>query len=78
MNEDKNFDKRNALNAELASLMSGLSANTSPIGDWKVIKVYEARMLGKEDPYDMEELAAQRQTARDRINEIQNELKKLG
>ena len=78
MNEDKNFDKRNALNAELASLMSGLSANTSPIGDWKVIKVYEARMLGKEDPYDMEELSAQRQTARDRINEIQNELKKLG
>lgn len=77
MNEDKNFDKRNALNAELASLMSGLSANTSPIGDWKVIKVYEARMLGKEDPYDMEELAAERQTARDRINEIQNELKKL-
>lgn len=77
MNEDKNFDKRNALNAELASLMSGLSANTSPIGDWKVIKVYEARMLGKEDPYDMEELAAERQAARDRINEIQNELKKL-
>ncbi|SFO61693.1 hypothetical protein [Prevotella sp. tf2-5] len=77
MNEDKNFDKRNALNAELASLMSGLSANTSPIGDWKVIKVYEARMLGKEDPYDMEELAAERQAVRDRINEIQKELKKL-
>ncbi len=77
MNEDKNFDKRNALNAELASLMSGLSANTSPIGDWKVIKVYEARMLGKEDPYNMEELAAQRQTARDRINEIQEELSTL-
>lgn len=77
MNEDKNFDKRNALRAELASLMSGLSANTSPIGDWKVIKVYEARMLGKEDPYDIEELAAKRQTVRDRINEIQNELKEL-
>lgn len=77
MNEDKNFDKRNALNAELASLMSGLSANTSPIGDWKVIKVYEARMLGKEDPYNMEELAAERQAVRDRINEIQKELKKL-
>lgn len=78
MNEDKNFDKRNALRAELAELMSGLSANTSPIGDWKVIKVYEARMLGKEDPYDMEQLTAERQAARERINEIQNELKKLG
>ena len=77
MNEDKNFDKRNALRAELAELMSGLSANTSPIGDWKVIKVYEARMLGKEDPYDMEELAAQRQTVRDRINAIQEELSTL-
>lgn len=78
MNKDKNFDKRNALRAELAELMSGLSANTSPIGDWKVIKVYEARMLDKEDPYDMEQLAAERQAVRDRINEIQNELKKLG
>ena len=77
MNEYKNFDKRNALRAELAELMSGLSANTSPIGDWKVIKVYEARMLGKEDPYDMEELAAQRQTVRDRINAIQEELSTL-
>lgn len=75
--EDKNFDKRNALNAELASLMSSLSANTSPIGDWKVIKIYEARLKGEADPYDFEELSAERQTARDRINEIQKELKKL-
>ena len=78
MNKDKNFDKRNALRAELAELMSGLSANTSPIGDWKVIKVYEARMLGKEDPYDMEELAAKRQAGRDRSNEIKKEKKKHG
>lgn len=77
MNEDKNFNKRNALRAELAELMSGLSANTSPIGDWKVIKVYEARMLGNEDPYNMEELSAQRQAARDRINAIQEELSTL-
>jgi hypothetical protein len=78
MIDDKNFSKRNILNAELAQLMSNLSANTSNIGDWKVIKIYEARMEGREDPYDMEELAAKRQAARDRINEIQNELKKLG
>ena len=77
MNEDKNFAKRNALNAELAALMSSLSANTSAIGDWKVIKIYEARMKGDEDPYDFDELAAQRQAARDRINEVQQELKKL-
>ena len=39
MNEDQNFSKRNALNAEKAQLMSSLAANTSPIGDWKVMKI---------------------------------------
>lgn len=77
MNDEKNFAKRNALNAELAALMSSLSANTSDIGDWKVIKIYEARMKGDKDPYDFDELVAQRQAARDRINEVQQELKKL-
>ena len=77
MNEEKDFAKRNALNAELAALMSSLSANTSDIGDWKVIKIYEARLKGEQDPYDFDELAAQRQAARDRINEVQQELKKL-
>jgi hypothetical protein len=77
MNEDQNFSKRNALNAELAQLMGNLSASTSPIGDWKVIKSYEARMEGKDDPYDFEKLAAERQAARDRINEIQAELREL-
>lgn len=77
MNEDKDFAKRNALNAEMAQLMSNLSANTSSIGDWKVIKCYEARMQGLPDPYDFDELMVNRQAARDRINEIQSELKKL-
>ncbi len=77
MNEDKNFDRINALKAELAQLMSNLSANTSSIGDWKVIKIYEARIEGKEDPYDFDELAAARQATRVRINEVQEELKEL-
>lgn len=77
MNEDKNFDKRNALNAELAQLMGNLAANTSPIGDWKIIKIYEARMEGQEDPYDFDSLAAARQATRVRINEIQKELEEL-
>lgn len=77
MNEDQYFDLRNALMAEMAQLMSNLSANTSSIGDWKVIKIYEARIKGEQDPYDFETLAAQRQVARDRINEIQEELKEL-
>ncbi len=77
MSEDKNFDKRNALRAEMAQLSSNLSANTSSIGDWKVIKIYEARMKGEEDPYDFDVLAADRQAARDRINAIQKELEEL-
>lgn len=77
MNEDKNFDKRNALNAEKAQLMSNLAANTSPIGDWKIMKIYEARMKGAEDPYDFEDLTHQRQAARDRIEDIDVELRRL-
>ena len=77
MNEDQNFDKRNALNAERAQLMSSLSANTSPIGDWKIAKIQEARMMGEADPYDVVELVNQRRAASIRINEIAIELKKL-
>lgn len=77
MNEDQNFDLRNALNAEKAQLMSSLSANTSPIGDWKIMKIYEARMKGEADPYNFEELTAQRQAARERISDINIELDRL-
>ena len=34
-------------------------------------------MLGKEDPYDFDELASLRQTTRVRINEVQEALKNL-
>ena len=77
MNEDQNFDKRNVLKAERAQLMSNLSANTSPIGDWKIARIQEARMMGEPDPYDAVELVDQRRAARNRINEIDIELKKL-
>lgn len=77
MNEDQNFDLRNALNAERASLMSSLSANTSDIGDWKIAKIQEARMMGEQDPYDLVELSTRRRAARIRINEIDIELRKL-
>ena len=70
MEEDKYFNERNALNAEKAQLMSNLAANTSSIGDWKIMKIYEARMRGAEDPYDFDALVLQRQAARDRIQEI--------
>lgn len=59
---------------EIINLMSQLSSTASDIGDWKISKIYEYRMLGKEDPYDFEELAAARQAVRDKINELQTEV----
>ena len=59
---------------EIYDLTVYLSSAYSDIGDWKIIKIYEARLQGKEDPYDLEELIAKRQAARDRINELQKEL----
>lgn len=59
---------------EICDLTSHLSSAYSDIGDWKIIKIYEARLLGKEDPYDLNELMAKRQAARERINELQSEL----
>lgn len=77
MNQDQNFDLRNSLNAERSQLMSSLSANTSPIGNWKISNIQEARMMGEADPYDLVALSTQRRAARIRINEIDIELKRL-
>ena len=59
---------------EIINLTSQLSSNISDIGDWKISKIYEYRMLGKDDPYDFEALAAQRQDVRDKINALQTEI----
>lgn len=77
MNEELYFDEKNALRAEMSQLMSSLSANTSPIGDWKIMKIYEARMKGEDDPYNFDELTSQRQAARERIDDIKIELARL-
>ncbi len=74
MDEDQ---KRQDLEAELRVLHSSLDASSSEIGDWKIIKIYEARLQGLPDPYDYEELALQREAARIRIREINEELEKL-
>lgn len=54
-------------------LKSLLSSQESPIGDWKVVKIYEARLTGDEDPYGVTELMQNRQLVRDKINELQAE-----
>ena len=75
---DEKDVKRDALEAEIRALVSSLDAPSSAIGDWKIVKIYEARLKGESDPYKYEELAAKRQATRDRINELQDELAKLG
>ena len=57
--------------AELRCLRSSLQENSSEIGDWKIVKCMEANLLGEEMPYDVNELNAERQKVRDRINELE-------
>ena len=65
---------RERIESEIRTLQSKLDAPTSDIGDWKIIKIYEARLSGESDPYDYEELKAARQAVRDKINELQAQL----
>ena len=69
--------KREEINAEIRCLVSQLTAPTSSIGDWKIIKCYEAKLKEEELPYDLDALTAKRQTARDKINELQAQLETL-
>lgn len=62
---------REIYEGELRCLRSSLLANTSEIGDWKIVKCMEAKLLGEELPYDINELNAERQKVRDRINELE-------
>lgn len=41
--------------------------------DYKIIKCYEASLLGEEMPYDFTELAKEREQLRDKINELLGE-----
>lgn len=60
--------------SQIQTLISRLQAPTSDIGDWKIVKCYEAMLQNKEMPYDLDTLLAQRQAVRDKINRLQAEL----
>lgn len=74
---EERMQQRELIESEIRSLVSQLSAPSSPIGDWKIIKIYEARLSNQPDPYNYEELSAARQNARNRINELQTQLGQL-
>lgn len=67
----------NDLTTEMLECESRLSSSASDIGDWKVIKCYEASLQSKPMPYDIDDLMQKRQQMRNRINEIQEHLKEL-
>ncbi len=66
--------ERDAIESQIRTLTSKLDTPTSDIGDWKIIKIYEARLSGESDPYNYEELKAARQAVRDEINALQAQL----
>ena len=59
---------------EIINLRLKLSSDLSDIGDYKLVKTYEARLKGEEDPYDTDDLIAKRKAVRDEINKLQAEL----
>lgn len=62
--EDKNKIKK-----EIKTLKASISGT-----DYKVIKCYEASLIGEELPYDIAALHNERQEIRNRINELQQKL----
>lgn len=67
----------NDLTSEMMECESRLFYSASDIGDWKIIKCYEAKLQSKPMPYDIDDLMEKRQMMRNRINEIQEQLKEL-
>ncbi len=65
------------LRAEVSELIKKLSSNSSDIGDWKVIKIYEYRMAGKSDPYDFDKVHSDREKIRKKINDLKEKIKEI-
>ena len=63
-------DRQSELILDIESLKSELQES-----DYKVIKCAEAMAIGAEMPYDMASLHKERQALRDKINELESEVK---
>ena len=58
----------------IINMTCDLSSHASEYGDWKIAKIYEARLNGEPDPYNADKLIAKRQEIRDSINATRKEL----
>lgn len=67
--------ERDRIESQIRGLVSQLEAPTSDIGDWKIVKCYEAQLLGNPMPYDLQELTTLRQEVRNTINALQERLR---
>lgn len=63
-------DDNGLLLSEIERLKSKLQAS-----DYKITKIAEAMAIGAELPYDAQALHKERQTLRDKINELESEVK---
>ena len=63
-------DRQRELILDIESLKSELQES-----DYKVIKCAEAMAVGAEMPYNVTELHKERQALRDKINELESEVK---
>ena len=69
--------ERSRIEGQIRELIAELDAPNSAIGDWKVVKCYEAKLQDLQLPYNLNELMAARQQVRNQINELQNQLAEL-
>ena len=75
MNEKEH--QMESISQEIINLKLELSSATSEIGDYRIIKTYEARLNNEKDPYDTKSILAKRQEIRDKINVLQQQLDTL-
>ena len=67
------FNQRAELEHNLIEARYALSST-----DYKILKIYEARIMEKSDPYDAEEIIALREKARDDVNKYEQLLADFG
>lgn len=65
------FSTEKSIDQQVNELILELTSPHSEIGDYKIVKIYEARLEGKDDPYDATDLISKRQAVRDKINKLQ-------
>ena len=62
---------------EIINLRCHLTSDVSEIGDYKIVKTYEARLQNEADPYDTADLLKKRQEVRDKINQLETEVAEM-